>query len=120
MELSQVGLSQPRSEYMLTVISVRPGGQRVCNTMWSSHHLHGECRRRVAIGKLTHFLQLPGLGYLYSGLTRRKNALTLLFLSILSLAITSFQWFFIGYSLVFSETGGTFLGDGRCVIRLNS
>ena len=57
--------------------------------------------------------QIPGLGYLYSGLTRRKNALTLLFMSMIALAITSFQWMFIGYSLVFSETGGVFLGDGR-------
>jgi Amt family ammonium transporter len=59
--------------------------------------------------------QLPGLGYLYSGLTRRKNALSLLFLAIVSLAIVSFQWFFIGYSLVFSATGGVFLGDGAHV-----
>jgi hypothetical protein len=57
-------------------------------------------------------LQIPGLGYLYSGLARRKNALSLLFITMVALAITSFQWFFIGYSLVFSETGGTFLGDG--------
>lgn len=58
---------------------------------------------------------MPGLGYLYSGLTRRKNALSLLFLAIVSLAIVSFQWFFIGYSLVFSATGGVFLGDGAHV-----
>lgn len=32
-----------------------------------------------------------------------------------SLAIVSFQWFFIGYSLVFSETGGKFFGDGKNV-----
>lgn len=32
---------------------------------------------------------------------------------MVSLAIVSFQWFFIGYSLVFSETGGKFFGDGR-------
>lgn len=59
--------------------------------------------------------QLPGLGYLYSGLARRKNALSMLFLSLVSLGIVSFQWFFIGYSLVFSETGGSFWGDGRSV-----
>lgn len=59
--------------------------------------------------------QLPGLGYLYSGLARRKNALSMLFLSLVSLGIISFQWFFIGYSLVFSETGGSFWGDGRSV-----
>ena len=61
------------------------------------------------------YMQIPGLGYLYSGLTRRKNALTLLFMSMIALAIVSFQWMFIGYSLVFSETGGVFLGDGRYV-----
>ncbi|WVQ82370.1 hypothetical protein IAT38_004498 [Cryptococcus sp. DSM 104549] len=58
---------------------------------------------------------LPGLGYLYSGLARRKNALSMLFLSLVSLGIISFQWFFIGYSFVFSETGGSFWGDGRNV-----
>ncbi|WVQ99365.1 hypothetical protein IAU59_006498 [Kwoniella sp. CBS 9459] len=58
---------------------------------------------------------MPGLGYLYSGLARRKNALSMLFLSLVSLGIVSFQWFFIGYSLVFSETGGTFFGDGKNV-----
>ncbi|WVW83852.1 hypothetical protein I302_105874 [Kwoniella bestiolae CBS 10118] len=58
---------------------------------------------------------MPGLGYLYSGLARRKNALSMLFLSLVSLGIVSFQWFFIGYSLVFSESGGSFFGDGRNV-----
>jgi Amt family ammonium transporter len=32
---------------------------------------------------------------------------------MVALAVVSFQWFLIGYSLVFSETGGAFLGDGR-------
>lgn len=58
---------------------------------------------------------MPGLGYLYSGLARRKNALSMLFLSMVSIAIVSFQWFFIGYSLAFSNTGGSFFGDGRNV-----
>lgn len=56
-------------------------------------------------------LMIPGLGYLYSGLVRRKNALHMLLLSMLALGITSFQWFFWGYSLTFSPTGGLFLGD---------
>lgn len=34
---------------------------------------------------------------------------------MLSLAIVSFQWFFIGYSLVFSKSGGSFFGDGHNV-----
>lgn len=57
------------------------------------------------------WLMIPGLGYLYSGLVRRKNALSLLFLTMTALAIVSFQWWFWGYSLVFSETGGSFLGN---------
>ncbi|GAA5945587.1 hypothetical protein JCM3775_000532 [Rhodotorula graminis] len=57
------------------------------------------------------WLMIPGVGYLYSGLVRRKNALTVLFLTMLAMAIISFQWFFWGYSLAFSPTGGPFLGD---------
>ncbi|PWN20133.1 ammonium transporter [Microstroma glucosiphilum] len=58
-------------------------------------------------------LMIPGLGYLYSGLTRRKNALHMLLLTMMTLAVTSFQWFFWGYSLTFSATGGAFLGNLR-------
>ncbi len=53
----------------------------------------------------------PGVGYLYSGLLRRKNALSMLWLSLAVYAVVSFQWFFWGYSLTFSETGSTFIGD---------
>lgn len=57
------------------------------------------------------WIMIPGLGYLYSGLVRRKNALSLLLLTIASLAVVSFQWFFWGYSLVFSQESGAFLGN---------
>jgi Amt family ammonium transporter len=66
---------------------------------------------------------IPGLGYFYSGLARHKNALSLIFLSMLSLAVglfnvllidltftVSIQWFFFGYTLAFSPTGGPFIG----------
>ncbi|KDN53302.1 ammonium transporter [Tilletiaria anomala UBC 951] len=59
------------------------------------------------------WLMIPGLGYLYSGLARRKNALHLLLLTLAALAVVSFQWFFWGYSLTFSQTGGVFMGDLR-------
>jgi ammonium transporter, Amt family len=36
-------------------------------------------------------LMVPGVGYFYSGLARSKNALSLIMLSILSLAVVSFQ-----------------------------
>ncbi|CAG9942407.1 unnamed protein product [Clonostachys rosea f. rosea IK726] len=56
-------------------------------------------------------LMIPGVGLFYSGLARRKSALELLLLSMLSCAVVSFQWFFWGYSLTFSRTGNSFLGD---------
>ncbi|KAK0472599.1 ammonium transporter [Armillaria novae-zelandiae] len=57
------------------------------------------------------WLMIPGLGYMYSGLLRRKNALSQIYLSLVCLAVVSFQWFFWGYSLAFSETGSAYIGD---------
>ncbi|KIV78635.1 hypothetical protein PV11_06268 [Exophiala sideris] len=56
-------------------------------------------------------LMIPGVGFFYSGLARRKSALSLIWLSIAATALISFQWFFWGYSLAFSHTAGKFIGD---------
>ncbi|KAB8069264.1 ammonium transporter AmtB-like domain-containing protein [Aspergillus leporis] len=56
------------------------------------------------------FLILPGIAFLYSGLTRRKSALALLFQGFMILAIITFQWLFWGYSLAYSRNGGPFIG----------
>ncbi len=46
----------------------------------------------------------------YSGLARRKSALSLIWLSVMSAAVVSFQWFFWGYSLTFSHKACKFIG----------
>lgn len=57
-------------------------------------------------------LMIPGVGFFYSGLARRKSALALIWLSMMSVAVVGFQWFFWGYSLTFSHTGASgFIGD---------
>lgn len=56
-------------------------------------------------------LMVPGVGFFYSGLARRKSALSLIWLSVMATAVTCFQWFFWGYSLTFSHTAGPFIGD---------
>ncbi|KAI2643721.1 ammonium transporter [Xylaria nigripes] len=56
-------------------------------------------------------LMIPGAGFFYSGLARRKSALSLIMLSLLSTAVVQFQWFFWGYSLTFAHTGSSFIGD---------
>ncbi|KAJ7586713.1 ammonium transporter AmtB-like domain-containing protein [Mycena floridula] len=57
------------------------------------------------------FIMIPGLGFFYAGLLQRKDALSMMYLSMMTLATVSFQWFFWGYSLSFSETGSAFIGD---------
>ncbi|EHK49497.1 uncharacterized protein TrAtP1_010727 [Trichoderma atroviride] len=65
----------------------------------------------IAISSALVLLMIPGVGFYYSGLARRKSALSLLLLSMVSVGVISFQWFFWGYSLTFSRTGNAFLGD---------
>ena len=57
------------------------------------------------------WIMIPGLGFFYSGLLRRKNALSMIFLSVAILAVVSFQWFFWGYSLAFSDGANAYIGD---------
>ncbi|KAH0843370.1 hypothetical protein AYO21_09945 [Fonsecaea monophora] len=56
-------------------------------------------------------LMIPGVGFFYSGLARRKSALSLIWLSVAATGLISFQWFFWGYSLTFSHTAGKYIGD---------
>ncbi|RKP08174.1 ammonium transporter AmtB-like domain-containing protein [Thamnocephalis sphaerospora] len=57
------------------------------------------------------FIMVPGVGYFYSGMARSKNALSLIFLSMLSLAVVGVEWFIWGYSLSLSENGSVFIGN---------
>jgi ammonium transporter, Amt family len=55
-------------------------------------------------------LMIPGVGFFYSGLARRKSALSLIWLSIMSVAVVWVQWFVWGYSLTFAHDSGKFIG----------
>ncbi|KAK6456612.1 ammonia permease [Scheffersomyces xylosifermentans] len=58
------------------------------------------------------WIMIPGVGLLYSGISRKKHALSLMWAAIMAACLTSFQWFFWGYSLVFSKSGSSnFLGN---------
>ncbi len=54
-----------------------------------------------------------GVGFLYGGLTRRKNALTVILQAFLAYAIVSIQWVLWGYTLTFGPdaTGHGFIGS---------
>ncbi|KAI8809817.1 ammonium transporter AmtB-like domain-containing protein [Cladochytrium replicatum] len=57
------------------------------------------------------FLMIPGLGFFYSGMSRSKNALSMIMITMLALAVVMVQWACIGFSLAFSESGSPFIGD---------
>ncbi|KAF9458740.1 ammonium transporter [Collybia nuda] len=58
------------------------------------------------------FLMIPGLAFLYSGLARRKSALSLIWAVFASNAVVIFQWYFWGYTLAFSPTATNgFIGN---------
>jgi len=57
------------------------------------------------------FIMIPGVGYFYSGMARSKNALSLIMLSCLSVAVVSVQWWAIGFSLTFGPAPSKFIGN---------
>ncbi|EGS18997.1 uncharacterized protein CTHT_0056170 [Thermochaetoides thermophila DSM 1495] len=49
-------------------------------------------------------IMVPGIAFLYSGLARRKSALSLIWVVMMSYSVIVFQWYFWGYSLALSPT----------------
>jgi ammonium transporter, Amt family len=57
-------------------------------------------------------IMVPGIAFLYSGLSRRKSALSLIWVVMMSFSVIVFQWYFWGYSLAFSSTATNgFIGN---------
>lgn len=56
-------------------------------------------------------LMTPGLAFFYGGLVGRKNVLTIMMQSFISLGWTTVLWFAFGYSMCFGPTWGGIIGD---------
>lgn len=56
-------------------------------------------------------LMTPGLAFFYGGLVGRKNVLTIMIQSFMSMAIVDIIWVTVGYSLCFSGGEGKILGN---------
>lgn len=52
----------------------------------------------------------PALAFFYGGMVRKKNILSTLNLSFITLALISIQWVLIGYTLAFGRTTGGLFG----------
>ena len=46
------------------------------------------------------WIMIPGVGLLYSGISRKKHALSLMWAALMAACVAAFQWFWWGYSLV--------------------
>ncbi len=56
-------------------------------------------------------LMTPGLAFFYGGLVGRKNVLSIMIQSFVSMGITTVLWFAVGYSLCFSGDIGGIIGN---------
>jgi Amt family ammonium transporter len=57
------------------------------------------------------FMTLPGLALFYGGLVRRKNVLSVLAQCLGIAGLVTILWWLCGYSLVFADGAGPFLGN---------
>jgi ammonium transporter, Amt family len=55
-------------------------------------------------------LMTPGLAFFYGGMVRRKNALSTIMMSFMTLGLIGVLWVLYGYSLAFGTDAGGFIG----------
>jgi ammonium transporter, Amt family len=64
----------------------------------------------VLISTALVLVMTPALAFFYGGMVRKKNALSTLNLSIVTIALISIQWVLFGYSFAFGQGGGALIG----------
>src|SRR5664280_1668664 len=67
----------------------------------------------VLISAALVFIMTPGLAFFYGGLVRRKNVLSIMMQSFVSMGIVTAIWVFGGFSLAFGKSLGGIIGDLR-------
>lgn len=56
-------------------------------------------------------LMTPGLAFFYGGMVRRKNALSTIMMSFMTMGLIGVLWVLFGYSLAFGPSVGGFIGN---------
>lgn len=64
----------------------------------------------VLISTALVLLMTPALAFFYGGMVRKKNAISTLNLSIVTMGVMSIQWLLFGFTLAFGTSKGGFLG----------
>jgi Amt family ammonium transporter len=76
-------------------------------------NIDGAATALVLISAALVFVMTPGLAFFYGGLVRRKNVLSIMMQSFISMGIVTAIWVFGGFSLVFGKDIGGIIGDLR-------
>ncbi|MBI4372003.1 MAG: ammonium transporter [Elusimicrobia bacterium] len=58
-------------------------------------------------------LMTPGLSFFYGGMVQRKNVISTMLQSFISMGVLSLVWVLVGFSLSFGESWGGLIGDPR-------
>ncbi|KAJ2796711.1 hypothetical protein H4R20_005444 [Coemansia guatemalensis] len=75
-------------------------------------HINGSDTSWILVSAALVFIMSPGVGYFYSGMARSKNAVSMVFLCMIAMAVVSVQWMIWGYSLALSDTAtNPFIGN---------
>ena len=61
-------------------------------------------------------MMTPALGFFYGGMVRKKNLLSTLNLSFITMGLIGVQWVLYGYTLAFGPTQGGWIGAGAWII----
>lgn len=86
------------------------GGDSVTENL-NQWYLSGD-QAYIIVASAMVLIMVPGLGFLYSGLARRKSALSMIWACMFAGSVITFQWYFWGYSLAFSNTAtNPFIGN---------
>lgn len=64
-------------------------------------------------------IMTPGLAYFYGGMVNRKNVISTMLQSLISMAIISVIWVSFGFSLAFGESIGGFIGNPTTFFMFN-
>lgn len=73
----------------------------------------------VGISSILVMLMIPSIGFVYAGLVNHKSMSAVLGLCFAIFSIVTIVWTTIGYSLVFGDSLGGFIGNTRYILLLN-
>jgi len=65
-------------------------------------------------------LMTPGLAYFYGGMVNKRNVISTMLQSFVSMGIISILWIIVGFSLAFGDTVGGFIGNPKTYFMFNN